>query len=109
MKIGWPAAEFGRAAHTRAVGAIGAVTIAAMVYSQFDIYGKLSRDSAIYIYGGQRFTHGVPPYASIMDPKGPVSSILCGFGVAVARLLGRDDVLVIRVGFCALAIVGVLG
>ncbi|HEY2298093.1 MAG TPA: hypothetical protein VGH43_10220 [Jatrophihabitans sp.] len=103
------AAALGRALRTKAAGGIWALTIAAVVYSQFNIYGKLSRDSAIYVYGGQRFVHGAPPYVSIMDPKGPLSSILCGVGVAVARLFGRSDLLVIRVEFCALAILGVLG
>ncbi len=113
MSTGWASAALERASRLLSrpavLGALGVLTIASVVYSQFDLYGKFSRDSAIYVYGGQRLTHGVPPYASEMDPKGPVSSILCGFGVAVARLLGRDDVLVVRVEFCALAIVSVLG
>ena len=109
MKIDWRAVQAGVAGRRNVVGAAAVLTIASIVYSQFDLYGHLSRDSAIYIYGGQRLTHGVPPYASIMDPKGPLSGILCGFGVAIARLLGRDDVLIIRVEFCALAIISVLG
>ena len=88
---------------------MAALAIASVVYSQFNLYGSLGRDSAIYVYGGQQVTHGVPPYASIMDPKGPISDILCGFGAAVARLIGRDDVLVIRVEFAALCILSVLG
>jgi hypothetical protein len=83
--------------------------MAAVVYLQFSFYLGFGRDPSIYLYAGQRFTHGVPPYASIMDPKGPVSGILCGFGVALARLLGRNDVLVVRMEFCALTIASVLG
>ena len=109
MKIDLRAVQAGVAGRRNVVGAAAVLTIASIVYSQFDLYGHLSRDSAIYIYGGQRLTHGVPPYASVMDPKGPLSGILCGFGVAIARLLGRDDVLIIRVEFCALAIISVLG
>ena len=109
MKINWPVVAVGRDAQRKLAGAAAALAIASIVYSQFDLYGHFSRDSAIYLYGGQRMTHGVPPYASIMDPKGPITSILCGFGVAVARLLGRDDVLTVRVEFCALAIISVLG
>lgn len=93
----------------RVAGGVGAVVVAAVVYLQYSFYLGFNRDSAIYVYGGQRFTHGVPPYASIMDPKGPVSGILCGFGVAVARLLGRSDVMVVRAEFLLLTIASVLG
>lgn len=96
-------------AQPRFAGGLAAVLIAAVVYSQFNLYSSVGRDSAIYIYGGQQFAEGVPPYASIMDPKGPMTDILCGFGVLVARLFGRNDVLVIRMEFAALAIVSVLG
>jgi hypothetical protein len=98
-----------RSVRPQVAGGVVAVTIAAIIYSQFNLYGHLGRDSAIYVYGGQRFTHGVPPYASIMDPKGPLPSILCGFGVAVARLFGRNDIYVIRAEFCALSIFAALG
>lgn len=109
MNTGRAAAMAQRAARP-AVGAAAAVmVVAAFLFTRFDLYGKLTRDSAIYIYGGQRLTHGSPPYVSMMDPKGPISSFLCGAGVAVARLFGRDDLLVIRAEFCALAVVGVLG
>lgn len=108
-RIQWPATALDRAAQLKVAGGLAAVTFAAVVYSQFNLYNELSRDSSIYIYGGQRLTHGVPPYASIMDPKGPMPSILCGFGVAVARLFGRNDVLMVRAEFCALSILSVLG
>ncbi len=93
----------------RVVGGVAALVLAAVVYLQFSFYLGFGRDQSIYVYGGQRVTHGVPPYASIMDPKGPVSGILCGFGVAIARLLGRDDVLVVRVEFFLLAAASALG
>ncbi|MGH8859706.1 MAG: hypothetical protein ACRDVG_00465 [Jatrophihabitantaceae bacterium] len=109
MGIGRAAAALRRTIDPKVVGGLGAVTIAAVVYSQFNLYGLLGRDAAIYVYGGQRFTHGVPPFASIMDPKGPISGILCGFGVAIARLAGHNDVLVIRAEFCAMSILAVLG
>jgi hypothetical protein len=91
------------------LGGFAALAIGSLVYSQFNLYGNLARDSAIYLYGGQRFVHGVPPYASIMDPKGPMSGILCGFGVAVARLVGGNDILVTRGEFAGLSILAVLG
>ncbi|MBO0884599.1 MAG: hypothetical protein J2P17_30550, partial [Mycobacterium sp.] len=85
MRSRWNAVALQPAARPKvggleAAGGLTAVAIAAVVYSQFDLRGPLARDSAIYVYGGQQFIHGVPPYASIMDPKGPISGILCGFG-----------------------------
>lgn len=109
MRDWWPAVARHRATRLKVAGGLAAVTMAAVVYSQFNLYGSLSRDSSIYIYGGQQLIHGVPPYASIMDPKGPMPGILSGFGVAVARLFGHSDVLVVRAEFCVLAILGVLG
>jgi hypothetical protein len=104
-----PVAALRRVVEPRVAGGLGVVLTAGLLYSRFDLHAKLVRDSAIYLYGGQRFIHGVPPYASIMDPKGPLSGILCGFGVAVAKLFHRSDVLVVRAEFCALAVLGVLG
>jgi hypothetical protein len=101
--------ELPRTSRPKVVGGLGALAIAAVVYSQFNLYAKVDRDSAIYLYGGQWFAHGVPPYASIMDPKGPLPGILCGFGVAVARLFGRNDVLVVRAEFATLSILSALG
>lgn len=102
-------AEMPEPAAYKVAGGLAALAIAAVVYSQFNLHRRLMRDDAIYLYAGQRFTHGVPPYASIMDPKGPMPGILDGVGVAVARLFGRSDLLVVRVEYCALAIVSVLG
>lgn len=98
-----------RMARSDVVGAVSVLAVAAVLFTRFDLYTKMVRDSSIYIYGGQQVIHGLPPYASEMDPKGPMSSIIAGFGVAAARLLGRSDVLVVRAGFCALAVLGVLG
>jgi hypothetical protein len=89
-------------------GGMAALAIGAVVYSQLNLYSRLTRDDAIYLYGGQRVTHGVPPYASIMDPKGPIPGILDGFGVVAARLFGHSDLLVVRVEYCALAVLSVL-
>lgn len=109
MRSGWVRVPVRHLMAPKVSGGLVAIAIAALVYSQYNLYGNLGRDSSIYLYGGQRFTHGVPPYASIMDPKGPMPGIINGFGVAVARLFDRSDVLVVRVEFCALSILGVLG
>ena len=42
-------------------------------------------------------------------PKGPVAGMPSGFGVAAARVLGRDDVLAVRVEFFVLTAVSALG
>jgi hypothetical protein len=91
------------------LGALGVLAVAAWLYSRFDLHGRMIRDSAIYIYGGQQVLHGRQPYVSEMDPKGPISSILASFGVGVAKLFGGSDVLTVRAEFCAIAVIGVLG
>ncbi len=83
--------------------------VAVLLYTRFSPRLWVNRDAFIYLYGGQRVLHGQPPYVSEMDPKGPVSSLLSAAGVAVARLLGRNDILVVRIEFLALAVLGVLG
>lgn len=85
-------------------GAVASFGVAALLFTRFNIYGWLTRDETIYIYGGQQMTRGVAPYASIMDPKGPIATIFCGLGVGVARLLGRSDVLVVRAEFLLLSV-----
>lgn len=85
------------------------VAVAAFVYTRYSFHDWMTRDSAIYMYGGQRVLHGQPPYVSMMDPKGPVSSLLAAVGVAVAKLLGRNDVVTVRIEFFLLALLGILG
>lgn len=109
MNTDWLARVARRTAQPEVVGAVGVLAVAAVLFTRFSLYAKMIRDSSIYIYGGQQMIHGLPPYASEMDPKGPISSILAGFGVAVAKLFGRSDVLVVRAEFCAIAVLGVLG
>lgn len=69
------------------------------LFTRVGINGLLSRDQAVYVYGGQQLAHGVAPYASIFDPKGPVSVMLSGLAAAVANLAGRNDVYAIRLLF----------
>ncbi|WP_205472069.1 hypothetical protein [Nocardioides sp. SYSU D00038] len=61
----------------------------------------LTRDEAVYAYAGQRLADGVPPYASIADPKGPVATVLASLGVVVARLAGFGDLVGVRAAFLA--------
>lgn len=108
MRTDWGAAARRLTTPSVGVGALVAV-VATFLFSRFELYSTMIRDSSIYIYGGQQVLHGLPPYASEMDPKGPMSSLLASAGVAVARLFGRDDVIVVRCEFCLIAVVGVVG
>lgn len=84
----WPAAVF---------------VIAVVVYSTHGFRGFLDRDVALYAYGGQQVVDGVPPYEGIINRAGPLAHILPGLGVAVARLIGADDLTTIRVVFMLFA------
>lgn len=66
--------------------------LAYYVYANFTFDDPLYRDLAIYLYGGQRFAEGVPPYVSIFDHKGPLSHMLAGAGVLLGRLVGWGDI-----------------
>lgn len=84
-------------------GAVVSLVVAATLWSRLGITGQLSRDESIYAYSGQQLAHGVPPYASIFDPKSPLASMVAGLGALVARLVGRNDVYLIRLAFFACA------
>ncbi len=81
------------------VAAFTSVAVAVALFSRFGIDGTLSRDEAIYAYGGQQLAHGLAPYASIFDPKAPLATMLAGLAAAGARLVGSDDVHAIRLMF----------
>jgi hypothetical protein len=107
MITGRVAERLTRDAQQRLLGAALSVVIAVGLFSRFSVYGQLSRDEAIYVYGGQQMTHGVAPYDSIFDPKGPGATLLCGLGAAIARLLNRSDIVMIRLVFLAVALLTV--
>jgi hypothetical protein len=88
--------------------AAASVAIAVALYSRFSISSTMSRDEGIYAYGAQQLAHGVPPYASIFDPKGPLATILGGLAAVAARMFGRNDIYAIRAGFFVLACLTVL-
>ena len=92
----------------RAVAA--AVVLAALfVYTRYGTQARLLHDDAIFVYGGQQMADGVPPYVSIFDHKGPLSTMLCGVGAWVARLAGLDELTTIRRLFLLSALGAVLG
>lgn len=69
--------------------------------------GYLSRDLALYSYGGQRVADGVAPYIGVFDRGGPLAQFLPGLGVVFARIVSLDDVLGVRVVFLAFAVASV--
>lgn len=69
---------------------------AILIYAQFGFNGKLARDDAIWVYGGQQMAKGIPPYVSIFDFKSPLGPMLAGGAAWIAYLTGGDDILYIR-------------
>ena len=84
-----------------------ALVIAALLFTPFGISGNLSRDEAIYTYGGQQLVEGVPVYQGIFDPKPPLPTFLTAAGVGVARAVDKDDVVVARAEFFLFALLTV--
>ena len=84
-------------------GLVLAVAIAILSFSRFSIDSELSRDEAVYAYGGQQLAEGVPPYVSIAAQKTPVSIMVAGVAVAGGRTAGVDDVHAIRWAFFLVA------
>lgn len=101
-------ARVDRATWLRTAGGVAAVAVPVVLYTRYSVDGGLSRDEAVYAYGGQQLVHGVPPYASIFDPKAPLATFLSGLGVALARLLGGYDLHGIRELFLLCAVLTVL-
>jgi len=81
----------------------------ALAFGQFGFQGPLERDDAIYLYSGQQMARGIPPYVSIFDHKGPLAPMIAGAGAWSARWLGIDDILAVRLAFCAVSLLTVLG
>ena len=89
-------------------GAAGSVAVAVALFTRFSIEGTLSRDEAVYAYGGQRLAHGVPPYVSIFDTKTPLATFVAGAAARAANVLHVNDLYAIRLTFFACAVLAVL-
>src|SRR3954468_13911788 len=76
-----------------------ALIVAALLFTQFSIEGNLSRDEAIYSYGGQQLVDGVPVYKGIFDPKPPLPTFLTALGVGAGRTAGVDELYAMRYEF----------
>ena len=73
--------------------------VALVVYVLHGFGGELSKDSAVYVYGGQRFADGVLPYVDLVNRAGPLAHAIPGVAIWVTRLVGGDDVYGVRVLF----------
>ena len=91
------------AAMIAVAGGLLALLVAAALYSRFSIDDWLRRDESIYLYSGQQFAHGVPVYDGIFDPKTPLASMFAGAAVAIARVVGGDEVHFVRAEFFVFA------
>ena len=71
--------------------------VALVVYPLRGFDGPLSRDLAVYAYGGQSVADGNAPYVAIFNRAGPLAHLVPGIGAAVARAVGVDDLRGMRV------------
>jgi hypothetical protein len=70
--------------------------VALVVYLLQGFGGLLSRDLAVYSYGGQQFADGVAPFVAILNRAGPLAHAVPGVGAWVADLVGVDDLVAMR-------------
>ena len=78
--------------------------VALVVYLMHGFNGLLATDEGIYAYAGQQVAEGVPPYVAIANRVGPLAHLLPGGAAVVARAVGVDDLLAMRVFFMLIAI-----
>jgi len=68
--------------------------------------GILTRDLALYAYGGQQFAEGVPPFVAVLNRAGPLAHMVPGaatwFGRLVGADSGADDLMAMRILMTAL-------
>jgi hypothetical protein len=101
-----PGTEPGPWSRLRAADPLTAVTcaVALAVYLPHGFAGYLSRDLGLYSYGGQQVAEGVPPYVGTLNRAGPLAQLIPGVGAFVARAVGADDLLGMRVLFLLLSV-----
>lgn len=90
------------------VAAAGVLIVAVVLLTRFSSHTMLSRDESIYVYGALRFSHGVPPYVSVFDPKTPGTTILGGIAAVFGRWLHLDSLQAIRWTFFLVTLATVL-
>lgn len=81
--------------------ALAVVALAVFLLHGYD--APLNRDLGLYAYSGQRVADGTPPYVGVLNRAGPFAHLVNGAGALIARILGTDDVLTMRVVMTVLA------
>lgn len=81
--------------------------LALLVYLPHGFDGTLTRDLAVYAYGGQQFADGVAPYVAILNRAGPLAHLIPGVGAWVSQQVGVDDLLGMRVLLMLFAVASV--
>lgn len=66
--------------------------VAMVVYALRGYDGTLGRDLGVFVYGGERFAAGVPPYAGVFNTVGPLADAVPGTAIWVGRHLGVEPV-----------------
>jgi hypothetical protein len=80
---------------------------ALVVYGFRGFRGYLGGDLGLYVYAGQQFADGVPPYVGVLTRVGPLAQMIPGLGVLLARGLGISDVLGARILLCLVSVAAI--
>jgi hypothetical protein len=91
------------------IGLLLTVALAGGLFTRFSVDDRLSRDEAVWVYGGQQLVAGVPYYKSIFDAKTPLAPALAAVGVEAARITGGSDVHGARIVFLLFACAAAAG
>jgi len=78
--------------------------VAFVVYLMHGFNGLLTTDQGVYAYSGQQVAQGVPPYVAIANRVGPLAHLIPGSAAFVARVVGVDELLAMRVLFMLIAV-----
>ena len=89
-------------------GALVSAVVGLGLLTRYGLHGALGRDEAIYAYSGQLAAHGIPPYSSMFDPKGPAASLLAGAAAAFADATGHNDLFAMRVLYLLFSVAAVV-
>ncbi|HEX3931363.1 MAG TPA: hypothetical protein VHW64_11695 [Nocardioides sp.] len=77
--------------------------IALLVCGLHGFDGPLGHDQGAFVYGGERFAHGAPPYVGIFNSIGPLVDVATGVGVRLGWALGLDPVLAARLTYLVIS------
>lgn len=76
---------------------------ALVIYLLQGFEAGLSRDPAVFLYGGEHAAHGTPPYVAIFNSVGPLSDGLPAMVIWVGDRFGADPVLAVRISFAVIS------